>query len=347
MDPFLFRGLATTGNASGNQRANFRAVHRFAWITVIVASVTVTEAIAETQRVFPSKPVRVVVPSSAGGPPDILARLIGSKLAESWGQPVLIDNRPGAATVIGTNLVAKASPDGYTLLLAPGAFITTAVLQPNLPYNPLKDFAGITQLGSYTAVLVVAPALGVSSVHDLIALAQAKPGEILFGSAGANGVSHLNAERFSLAAGIKTVHVGHRGQPKVATEVFTGRIHYAALALPVVLPFVRDGKLLALAVLDPQRSPVLPGVPALVETLPGLEKGYSSAMLAPAGTTRMILNHISKEIARIIARPNLRGRMQAMGFVPAPSTPEDQDRIRREQINSLSRLAIAAGLKTK
>lgn len=347
MDAFVVRFLTSMGAFSGNQPLNLCAVRRFAWFAVLVASVTVTDAIARAQHEFPDKPVRIVVPSSAGGPPDILARLIGPQLAAIWRQPVVIDNRPGAATVVGANLVAKSTPDGYTLLLAPGGFITTAVLQPNLPYDPLKDFAGISQLGSYITVLVVTPALGVSSVRDFVALAQAKPGEILFASAGAYGVSHLNAERFRLAAGIKTVHVGHRGQAQAAIEVLTGRVHFAVLALPVVLPLIRDGKLLALAVLEPQRSSALPNVPALVETLSGLEKGYSSAILAPVGTTRSILNDISNAIAQVIALPDIKGRMLAIGFVPAPSTPEDQDRIRREQIDSLLRLAIGAGFKAK
>ncbi len=326
-----------------------RIVQRVAYTTVITAGIAVTAAqgLAQAQPKFPTKPVRIVAPTSAGSQTDTLARMIGSKMSESWGQPVVVENRPGGGTTIGANVVAKAAPDGYTLLLAPAAFVTNAALQPNLPYDPLRDFAGVTQIGFSIPVLIVAPALGVKSVKDLIGLSQAKPGKILFGSAGAGGTAHLNGERFRLAAGIKVVHVGFKGQPEALIEVLAGRVHYAVLALGVVQPFIKDGRLLALAVFLPQRSPVMPEVPAIVEVLPRVDKGESVAILAPAKTPRPILDQISKEVARILALPDVTGRLHAIGFVPAPSTPEEQDKIRRAQIEALSRVVRGAGLRTQ
>ncbi len=327
-----------------------RASRIIAIATVIAAGVAVAAlpGLAQAQQKFPTKPVRIVVPSAAGGQPDVEARLIGPKMSESWGLPVVIENRPGAASTIGASVVARAAPDGYTLLLAPVGFVTSAVLQPNLPYDPIKDFAGITQLGFPVSVLFVAPALGVKSVKDLIALAQAKPGKILFGSGGAGGQPHLNGERFRLAAGIKVLHVGFKGGPGALIEVLAGRVHYAVLALGLVQPLIKDGRLLALAVTTPQRSPLMPEVPALAEMLPEFKRPEASqAFLAPARTPRPILDQISKEIGRILALPDVKERMQAMGFVPAPSTPEEQDKIRREQIETLSKLVRDAGLRPK
>lgn len=327
-----------------------RILRSVTFATVIATGIAAAAApgFVQAQQKYPSKPVRIVVPNSAGSPPDILARIIGPKMSESWKQPVVVENRPGAATMIGTSVVAKAVPDGYTLLLASAGFITNAALQPNLPYDPIKDFAGVTQIGFPTGVLVVAPALGVKSVKDLVALAQARPGKILFGSGGAGSAAHLNGERLRLAAGIKVVHVGFKGQPEALVEVLAGRVHFAVLFLGVVQPLIKDGKLVALAVSTPQRSPLLPDVPALAETLSDFKRPEASpGLLAPAKTPRPILDQISKEVARILALPDVRERLQVIGYVPAPSTPEEQDKIRREQIETLSKLVRDAGLKAK
>jgi len=306
-----------------------------------------SQGLVHAQQKFPDKPVRIVVGGTAGGPPDLVARVLGPKLSEAWGQPVIVENRPGGGTVIGSNAVAKAAPDGYTLLLATGAFIVSAALQPRLPYDPIKDFSGVTQIGFPIAVLIVAPALGVKSVKELIALAKAKPGQIFFGSGGAGTGSHLNGERLKFAADIKTVHVGFKGQPETLIEVLAGRVHFATLSLGVVEPHIKEGRLVPLAVILPQRLPRLPQVPAIVEVLPDVERGESSAILAPAGTPRPILNQISKEVRRLLAVPDVRERLRAAGYDPAPTTPEEQDRIRRAQIESLSGFVTAVGLKAR
>ena len=323
-----------------------RAVRKFAFACAIAVGIAAAGPV-QAQQKFPTKPVRIVVPFSAGSATDISARMISPRLAERWGQPVVVENRPGAGGTLAAATVAKATPDGHTLLLISAAFAIGAVLNSNLPYDPLKDFVGVTQIGFTTGVLAVAPALGVKSVQGLIALAQERPGKILFGSAGAGSGIHMTAERFRFAAGINAVHVGFKGQPEMLIEILAGRVHYGFPSLGPVLPFIKDGRLLALAVVTPQRSPLLPDVPALVEVLPGFERDATHALLAPARTPRPIVNQISKDVARILDLPDVQQRMQAMSFVPAPTTPEEYDRILRGLIETFTRVARDAGLRAR
>ncbi len=297
---------------------------------------------------FPNKPVRIVVPGTPGNPSDIVARIIGPKLAEMWGQPVVFENRPGAGGTMGTAHVAKATPDGYTLLIAVGAFIASAALQPNLPYDPIKDFAGVAQLGFPASALVVSPAIGIKSVKELIAFGKAHPGKLLFGSAGAGGGSHLQGERVRLAAGIKAVHVGFKGQPEAIIEILTGRIHYGVITLAAAQPLLKDGRLLALGVNTPQRLAQLPDVPALAEFLPEFTRPESTnALLAPAQTPRPIVIKISKDVRRALESADIVDKFNAIGYSIMPSAPEEQDKIRRAQIEALTKLAIASGLRPK
>ena len=309
--------------------------------------VAVLPGFAQAQQKFPSKLVRLVVGLPAGSGPDTTARLIGQRMSESWGQPVVVDNRTGAGGMLAAAQVAKGAPDGYTLL-SMGNFAIIAALQPSLPYDPLKDFAGVTQIGFGAQALIVAPSFGVKSVKELIALAQAQPGKIIYSSGGAGSGTHLSGERFRLAAAIKVVNVAFKGGVEALIETLAGRTHYCFAALTPALPFINDGKLLALAVTTPQRVPILPDVPAMAETLPDFKRNEtSSGLLAPAGTPRRILNQISKEVARILSLPDVKERMQAVGFAPAPTTPEEYDKILRGQIETFSKLVRDAGLRPK
>ena len=304
--------------------------------------------VALAQQTFPSKPIRLVASTTAGGQPDGIARMIGLKLSETWGRPVVIDNRPGGGGLLTATAVAKAAPDGHTLMYALPIFTIGAVLQPSLPYDPVKDFVGITQIGFSTNVLIVSTTLGVKSVKELIALAKAQPGKLIFASGATGTAGHLSGARFNLIAGIKAVHVAFKGGPDAAIEVLAGRAHYHVSTMGVALPFIKEGKLLALAVTSPQRTPVLPEVPALAETQPEFRQPETShGILAPAGTPRPILNQISREIARILDLPDIKERFQSIGFVAAPSTPEEYDRIVRAQIQTLSKLTSDAGLRPK
>jgi tripartite-type tricarboxylate transporter receptor subunit TctC len=315
-----------------------------------VAGVALAAApgIPQAQQNFPSKPIRLVASTTAASQPDFLARMIGHKLSESWGRPVVIDNRPGAGGILAASTVAKAAPDGHTLLYALPNFAISAVLQPSLPYDPLKDFAAATQIGMSTNVLVVSAGLGIKSVKDLIALAKAQPGKLIFASSATGSASHLSGARFNLIAGIKVVQVAFKGGPDSTIEVLAGRAHYHVGTMGVVLPFVNEGKLLALAVTSPKRTPVLPDVPALGEMLSEFRRPETShALLAPAGTPRLVLNQISKEVARVLDLPDVKERLQGIGFVAAPSTPEECDKILSAQIETLSRLVSDAGLRPK
>ena len=299
-------------------------------------------------QVFPIKPIRLVVSTTAGGQPDGIARMIAQKMSERWGRPVIMDNRPGAGGALAGSMVAKAAPDGYTLYYTLPNFAISAVLQPNLPYDTFKDFAGITQIGFSANILIVSSALGVKSVKELIALAKAQPGKLIFGSSSTGSASHLSGARFNLAAGIKVVHVAFKGGPETMIEVLGGRTHYTVATLGVALPFIQDGKVVALAMTAQRRTPVLPDVPSLAEMLSEFKQPETShGLFAPAGTPRPVVNQINKEVARILDLPDIKERLQAIGFVITPSTPEECDKILRAQIESLSKLVRDAGLQPK
>jgi len=315
-------------------------------IAASVVSLAAPDA-AQAQQKFPSRPVRIVVPFSPGSATDISARMIAPRLSERWGQAVIIENRSGAGGTLAAAAVAQATPDGHTLLLVSAAFAIGAVLNANLPYDPLKDFTGVTQIGTSAGLLAVTSSLGVKSVKELIAVAHERPGKILYGSAGAGSGIHMTAERFKFAAGINTVHVGFKGQPEMLIEIIAGRIHYGFPSLGPALAFIRDGRLVALAVVTAKRTPLLPDVPVLAEVLPGFERDASHALLAPAKTPRPVVNQISQDVARVLELPEVKRQMDAMSFEPAPTTPEEYDRILRGLIKTFTRVAQEAGLKPK
>jgi tripartite-type tricarboxylate transporter receptor subunit TctC len=301
----------------------------------------------QAQQTFPSKPIRFVVPFSPGGGTDTLARLIAQKMSENWGQAVVMENRTGAGGTIGTSIVAKATPDGHTLLLSSSAFAISAALHPNLPYDPLKDFAGVTRIGFSKTMLVVTPSLGVKTLKEFIDLARARPGKILFSSAGAGSSTHLNAERFRIAAGIKTVHVAFKGSSDAMLEVVAGRVHYVVSGLITTLPYIKDGRLVALGVAMPTRSDLLPEVPTIAEILPGYKRDGSHVMLAPASTPRPVLERISNEVRRIFELPDIQSRVKNFDYLLAPSTPAEMDKILRADIETFSEVVRVAGLRPK
>ncbi len=313
-------------------------------LTACVFAATVFIAgMAHAQQKFPTKPVRIVT-VGAGSQNDLLARMIGPKLSESWGQPIVVENRTGAGGALAASVVAKATPDGYTLLMLSNQFAIGAALHPNLPYDAVRDFAGVTQIGVATVVLVVPPTLGVKSVKELIALARAKP--LVFSSSGAGSGTHMNGEMFRVAAGVKAVHVGFRSSSEASVEVAAGRVQYSVLPLGPVLPFIRDNRVVALAVAN-QRSPLLPDVPAMTEVLPNYERGGSFGLLAPAGTPRAVRHQISREVARVLDLPDIKAQLQGMGFAPSSSTPEEFEKIVRADIQIFIKMARLAGLRAK
>ena len=324
------------------------------WQRISTASLAVTGMVLlaphmapAQQHKFPTKPIRLVVAFTPGGTSDILARMITPGMSESFGHPVVIENRPGAGGVLAAALVAKAPADGYTLLATSAAFAISAVMSSNANYDPLKDFASVAELGYSTIVLVVTPSLGVKTVKEFIAVANAKPVKLLFGSTGAGSSTHLSGERFRLAAGIKAQHVGFKGQSEFLIEIMAGRIHFGSSGLMVSLPLIRDGRLVALAVATPQRSPVLPEVPAAPEVIPGWGRDGSQAWLAPAGTPRAIRQQISRELARQLAASEIRERLQNTGFNVAPTTPEEHEKNLRGDLDVFTRIVTEVGLNPR
>ena len=315
-------------------------------IAFIAAAIAASSpATAQKREPYPVKPIRLVVAFTPGGTPDTLARLIGPKLSENWKQPLVIENRPGAGGTIASSIVARAPADGYTLLAHSNGFAITAALSSSLPYDPLKDFVGVASLGYSTTVLVVSPQLGVKSVKELIAYADARPGKVFYGSAGAGSGTHLNAERFRLASGIKATHVAFKGQPEFLLEIVAGRVQFGVGGLGPSMAHIKEGRLIPLAVVLPKRAPTLPDVPAAPEVLAGWGRdGLSQVWLAPAGTPRPIVNQLNAEVARVLALPDVRERLQSYDFNVTPTTPEEIDRQLRTDIASFRKIGIAAGL---
>lgn len=315
-----------------------------AWLVAILLAA----GTAHAQPKFPSKPIRFMVPYTAGGGTDTMARVIAQKMSENWGQPVVIENRTGAGGSIGMGIAAKATPDGHSLLVSSSGFVINAALHPNnLPYDIFRDFTGVTQIGYSTSTLVVTPTLGVKTLKEFIELGQSRPGKILFSSGGAGSSTHLSGERFRLAAGIKAVHVGFKGSSDALLEVVAGRVHYVITGLLTSMPFIKDGRLVCLAVSTPVRSPLLPDVPAIAEVLPGYKREGSHVMVAPAGTPRPILNQISREVRRIFELPEVRERLKQFDYMLSPTTPEELDKILRADFQTFSDLVVRAGLRSK
>ena len=307
----------------------------------LIVACTLPDAGAQT---WPVRPVRLVVGFTTGGPVDISARILGPKLAELWGQPVVVENRSGAGGSIASVLVAQSTPDGYTLLLTSASLAINAVLRSNAGYDPVRDFASVSQIGYSTSALVVGPSLGIKSVKELIALAHERPGKLLYGSAGAGSGTHMTTERFNLAAGIKGTHVAYKGQSEMVIEILAGRLHFGVPTLGVALGMIKDGRLRALAVVTPKRSPLLPDVPTVVEILPSYRRDAAHMIMAPAKTPRTIVNKISRDVARVLDMPDVKKQMDTMDFIPAASTPEELDKILRDMLVTFKEVAHAAGL---
>ena len=295
---------------------------------------------------YPSRPVRIVVPFTPGGQPDIIARLMTPRLTETLGQQVIVDNRPGAGGMIGARIVVASNPDGHTLLSVSAAHVVTPAVRANLGYDPVKDFAGVTLLYSAAYYLVVPPSLDVRTVKDLIALAKAKPGVLNFTSAGTGSATHFGGEFFKASAGIDIVHVPHKGIPEAMTEVMTGRIHIFMAPFGSSAGLIRDGKLRALAVTTAKRTGMNPEIPTIAESgVPGFRYDSWGALFAPAKTPRAVVNKLNREVAGALQRPEVRDRLLAVGMEPVPGTPAELDRFVIEQLKLSLAIAKGAGLK--
>ena len=273
---------------------------------------------------FPNRPVRLVVPWPTGGSADIVMRIVSQRLQELWGQPVVVENRGGAAGNIGAELVARAAPDGYTLLY--GAMSTHAMnpwLYTKLSFDPVKDFEPICLMVVGTTVLVVPAGMPVNSVQELISLAKSKPGQLNYGSVGIGSFSHLAGELLRSGANIEVTHVAYKGGAEALVDLVAGRLDFLFTVAPSALPYVKSGKLKLIAMADEKRSASFPDLPAIAETLPGFDISLWSAVLAPAGTPRPIVDRINRDIRRVLEMPEVRARLVELGSVMVASTPDE------------------------
>jgi len=295
---------------------------------------------------FPNKPIRMIVGFTPGSEIDVVARLLNQEISENWGQRVVVDNRTGAGSTVGGAIAATAAPDGFTLFFNSVSHTASQALYSKLPYDTLRDFAGVSQATSAPNVLVVAPTQGIKSVKELLALARQKSGQINFGSAGIGSGTHITGEMFRLAEQLNVSHVPYKGVPELLADTVTGRIHYSFSPIGNTLPFVKDRRLIALAVTTTVRSPSLPEVPTVAESaIPGFEWDQWYGLFAPAKTPRAIVNQLSKEMARVLALPDIRERLAFRGSVPKPSTPEQFDKFVRAEVEKVTKAIKAGGIK--
>jgi len=298
---------------------------------------------------YPTRPIRIVVPFTPGSATDIIARVVSPRMADRWSRPVVIDNRPSAGGIIAFGIVADAAPDGHTLLVTGSNFSGSAALYAGkLPFDPVKDFSGITQFATTPLVLVVGPGLGVKSVKELIALAHEKKGQLNFASTGLGSGPHYGAELFKLAAGIGAVHVPYRGSPETLTDVMSGRVHFVLSPVLAASPLVRSGRVVALGVTTPYRAQALPDVPTIAEAgLPGFVYQGWYGMLTPGKTPRKIVNLLSGEVGQILEMPEVRERIANQGAAAQRSTPEAFDKLVRDEIVTRTKVWKAAGVKAE
>jgi tripartite-type tricarboxylate transporter receptor subunit TctC len=298
------------------------------------------------QATYPSKPIRMIVPFTPGSATDVMGRLVGERLTAAWGQPVIVENKPGAGGTIGIRETARAEPDGYTVVVVSSGHAVNHVLYKELGYDTLKDFAGIALLGSLPSVLIVPPTLGVNSVQELVAAAKAKPGEFNYATAGVGSGAHVSIEKFNVATGIKAVHVPLKGTPPILQETMGGRIQYAYVPAVSGMGVIKDGKVKALAVSTAKRIDALPNIPTVAEAgFPNAENTFWLAMLAPAKTPRDIVAKLNAETNRALQAPEMKERLAKLGTEVIAMTPGDLDRFIATEYRELGDVMVKAGLK--
>ena len=281
-------------------------------------------AIAADAQSYPSKPIRIIVPFPPGGISDVMSRVFGQKFTDAWNQPVIVENRAGAGGNIGTEIVAKSPPDGYTLVMGSiGTHAVNVSLFSKLPYDPVRDFAPVALVIEADGLLVLHPSVPVKTVKDLIALARARPGQLVYASAGNGTAAHLAGELFKSMAKIDLVHVPYKGNVPAISDLVGGQTSMLFATLPTVLPLAKAGKLHALAVTGAQRNPTVPDVPTMADTLPGFEVTNWIALFAPAGTPGDIVAKLNAEIMRIMRLPDVQSRLVNEGAKFTPNTPSE------------------------
>ena len=316
-------------------------------VVAAIAAIYATGVQSQSAGGYPARPIRIVVPFAPGGNVDLVARALAQRLPEGLRQQVIVDNRPGASGLVGTHLVAKSAPDGYTLLAMANTFAVVPSIMANPGYDPLKDFMGVTLTCLVPQVLVVNTALPVRSVKELVALAKARPGEISYASAGTGGTGHMAAELFNRHVGVKMLHVPYKGNAQAIIDVISGQVTMMFDQVSTSAPHIKAGKLRALAVTSRKRSPLFPQLPTIDESgAPGFEDITFNGLVAPMGTPREILTRVHAEVAKAVRIPELRNRYLEMGVeLTASASPDDFTAYVKAEFEKKARLAREAGIK--
>jgi len=320
---------------------------------LLAAANSVANALAQSAstgsgQAYPAKSIRIIAPFTAGGPVDITARILAQKLNESWGQPVIVENRAGASGTIGTDVVAKAPADGYTALLSSSAHVIVPSIVPKLPYDAIRDFTPVSVVMSSPLLLVVTPTLPVSNAQEFVALAKARPGELSFASAGAGSSTHLTSELLKSVTATKMVHVPYKGQSQAITDVISGQVPFMFNTLPAVIEFIKARRLRALAITSEKRSPRLPDVPTFAESgYRDLITGSWYAAWLPAKTPESIVTRWSSEIVRIVNLPDVRSRILDLGGEPVASTPAQFDAFQKAEAARWAKIVRESGARAE
>ena len=309
----------------------------------VIAALSLASGTAQAQT-YPIKPIRLVAPFAPGGSTDILARLVAQKLTEAWGQQVNVDNRAGGGSVIGTDIVAKSAPDGYTLVMTSTSTATAPSLVRKLPYDTLRDLAPVIQLVSTPNALVVHPSLPVTSVRELIALARARPDQIAFGSGGNGTSTHLGGEILRLMANVRMTHVPFKGTAPSITSLLSGDVSWVFSAILPALPLIKAGRLRAIAVSGAKPTPALPGVPPVGETLAGFDTSPWTGVAVQGATPKDIITRLNQEVARGYSAPDVRERLLREGNDVVLNTPEQFDAFFRGEMDKWAKVIKAAGI---
>jgi tripartite-type tricarboxylate transporter receptor subunit TctC len=316
-------------------------------LAVVFGVVAIAGAAAAADS-YPSRPVRLIVPYAAGGNADLVGRIVAEGLTARVGVQFIVDNRPGASSIIGTELAAKAAPDGYTILLVAGTFAVNATLVPKLPYDPLRDFAPISLVAETPQVLVASPAVPVKSLKDLIALAKARPGTLNYGSTGVGASANMAGALLNVMAGIQLVHVPYKGTAQILNDVMGGHLHLAIPSLTSSLPHIRAGRLRPLGVTSKGRSAQFPELPTISEAgVPGYQAVIWNAIVAPRATPPAVLDRLSREVAAAMRAPEAADRYRALGAETIGSTPAEFGKFLRSEIEQYARVIRESGLKAE
>jgi len=315
---------------------------------LIVGAALAAATAASPAQDYPARPIRLILGFAPGGSTDLVARVVGQKMAEAWIQQVVVDNRPGANGMIGADLVAKANPDGYSLLLSSiGPMAINASLY-KMPYDIVADFAPVTYTGNVTNLLVVHPSVAAASVKELIALAKAQPGKLTFGSSGTGGAPHMAVELFKILAKVNVVHVPYKGGGPAMADLVGGQISGSFASMPSSIPFVRAGKLRALAVTAPKRSPAEPQVPTISEAgIPGFAVLDWQGLFTTAKTPPAIVNKLNAEVVRILALPDVVEKLAVAGVEIQTSTPREWGDFVKSEIAKWGKVVKEAGIKVE